>query len=143
MKRMILYFMFMGFLVGCKGYVPRGFMPPPQRSEQWVKYGAQKRDINIALLECGFPSPDYMKEYPATIDEIAWASYCMENDGFHYDSDRKDDAWRRMCEKEVNGVRVEAGLAACQADALPPRRDINRRLNSQFCKDHPNVFACK
>jgi hypothetical protein len=142
-------FIFVGltaaFLVGCKGYVPRGFLPPPSLSEEWVKPGASKRDIIIALLECGFAAPDMRRDYPMTREEVAWASFCMESEGFTFNTDRKNFSWRWVCSVYSNEEHkyIDLNIDACQPNAIPPKRDINRRLNSQFCKDHPEIVTCK
>jgi hypothetical protein len=143
MKYWIFILVVLGFVVGCKGYVPRGFLPPPSQSEEWIKEGASHKDVIIALLECGFSAPDRRSDYPMTWDEVAWASYCMENDGFTLNSGSRNMAWRWMCKDKIDGAYVDAGLAACQPGAAPPMRDVNRRLNSKFCRDRPERNSCQ
>jgi hypothetical protein len=142
-SKVIISGIIVGLLAACNGYVPRGFLPTPSLSESWVKPSVSKRDTIIALLECGFSAPDIRNDYPMTPDEIAWASYCMENDGFYYPENRV--SWRLRCKKYSDEIRgyVDSGLSACEGDAIAPARSVDRRINSKFCKDRPGLVVCQ
>lgn len=123
-------------LLGCASMM-KGFnmTPPVSRVEEWSKPGVSNKGIIIALLECGFPSINF-REYPMSNIDRAWASYCMENDGFSHNVNHVNEDWRSMC-------RDGEVLSACLPGAVPPGRDVNRRLNSPFCIDNPEVVICK
>ena len=120
-------------LVGCFGFKP--FQPPPDPDKRWRKNGATNTEIVAALLECGMPSPrgpNHKIRVTMTAGDIALYKLCMEHAGFTPDY---DDSWEGYCKnfKEVD---------SCKPGTLPPTRDINKRLNSQFCKEFPHADVC-
>ncbi|WP_082065234.1 hypothetical protein [Xanthomonas sp. MUS 060] len=118
---------------GCAGFVP--FQPNPPEDEEWSKPGASQLDIDKAMLECGYPTPFGVRDrildiFPSS-NEIALMDRCMRNSGFSY-SDNFN-----YCKGK--GFRE---LPACQPDAIIPRRELSKRINSQYCKKYTKADAC-
>jgi hypothetical protein len=120
-------------LAGCVGYEP--FQPPPGQDQRWKKDGATDTEIVNALLECGVSTPrgaNSKIRITTTPDEVALSRLCMEHAGFVSDF---GDSWAGYC-------RNFRGVDSCKTGTMAPRRDINKRLNSQFCKIFPNADVC-
>ncbi|USP03053.1 hypothetical protein [Bartonella taylorii] len=101
----------------------------------WEKPGADFTEIGKALLECGMPTP-YDKDPEnrklsnnanATIDA------CMLQAGFRY----KYDVGGGWC-----GNHKAENLPICRPGAVIPQRSVKKRLNSPFCKKHPEQYEC-
>ena len=139
--------LFVGFLccglAGCPG--------PARIPTAWVdsfaSNGASRDEIRIALLECGSSVPgSYMefvmpngKEFPHdSVDNSISTTKCMELSGFHGDRDL------RWCEGWIkNGNHVPNNLPSCRADAVIPKRSVENRLNSPYCKAYPKTRLCQ
>ncbi|MEL6094125.1 hypothetical protein [Bartonella schoenbuchensis] len=104
----------------------------------WEKPGADFTEIGKALLECGMPTPYDVdpENQKASINTKATIYACMLQDGFRY----KD--------KEVLNMGGwcytfrEENLPICQPGAVIPKRSVKKRLNSPFCKQHPEQYEC-
>jgi hypothetical protein len=127
-----LVFMFSTILTACFGYKP--FQPNPFEYERWSKAGEEETNVRKAMLECGYPSPngvrDRMVSMSATPDDVVMMYRCMTNSGYLYDG------------KNYDVCGTESGLASCQPGVPAPSRDVNKRLNSQFCKRFPHADVC-
>ncbi|MQR01782.1 hypothetical protein [Glaciimonas soli] len=121
----------MTLLSGCFGFKP--FQPAPYEFEAWKKQGVTPVDVQIALLECGYQDTlGYGSTHVrATDNEIVAKEKCMESDGFS----KKDAYWRELCQTNKT-------LAACQSDAPHRLRNIQTRLDSQFCSNFPFSRVC-
>jgi hypothetical protein len=121
------------FLGGCTSYGP--FQPPPTPSESWSRIGASEKDVAAALLECGVAEP--RGRIPGAVrkmslDDVALTLLCMEHSGFlARDANSYADFCRNF--KEVS---------SCSPVTLAPPRDVERRLNSDFCKKFPLADVC-
>ncbi|QIE21270.1 hypothetical protein [Xanthomonas oryzae] len=117
---------------GCSDLVL--FQPNPNEYEMWSAAGASQIDVEKAMLECGYPTPfsianKELNLFPSS-NEVALMGRCMEKSGFVY-ADKNDNACK--------GFR---GIPACQPDAIIPRRELSRRINSPFCKKYTKADAC-
>ncbi|WP_343358361.1 hypothetical protein AAJP84_02540 [Bartonella schoenbuchensis] len=112
--------------------------PPLGYLAAWEKPGADFTEVGKALLECGMPTPFDKDPESIKISNNALATIyaCMIQDGFRY----KD--------KEVLNMGGpcytfrEENLPICQPGAVIPRRSVKKRLNSPFCKQHPEQYEC-
>ena len=106
------------------------FQPPPPPVERWQKSGSSQLEIKKALLECGEPSPYKGFDELITNNSYALTQLCMQKNGFIFDRRTKTQC------------SVYPNLDACKPENAGdiPDRDINRRLNSPFCKrvNRPN-----
>jgi hypothetical protein len=124
----------MPLLAGCFGYEP--FQPNPDPDQRWRKTGATNTGIVAALLECGVPDPrgpDHRIRVDRTPDEVALSKLCMENAGFVSD---REDSWSGYC-------KYFKAIDSCRKGTQAPHRDINKRLNSQFCQVFPRADVCR
>ena len=112
---------------GCVWNVDR---PNPYEYERWSRLGDDQIAVRKAMLECGYPSPngvrDRMITTETTPDEIAMMGRCMTNSGYLYDGKVFD-----VCRAGYSDV------SACQSGASIPKRDVARRLNGKFCQVFP------
>ena len=103
--------------------------------KMWVKPGASDFEIKKALLECGVLNPYYpmYDDTRLTLNEVARYQLCMQKDGFVYNLQTNT-----FCRNYPN-------LDACKPENTDsiPARDINLRLNSQFCKRIQQFEECK
>ena len=112
------------------------FRAPPANFEMWQKAGASNLEIQKAVMECGYKTPGYGFE-EKVIDRNSYAlqQLCMQKNGFIYDR------------REKTFCRHYPSLDACKPENVGaiPDRDINKRLNSPFCKQrvHANYPECK
>jgi hypothetical protein len=79
-------------LTGCLGHKP--FQPNPYEYERWSRRGEDELGVRKAMLECGYPSPngvrDRMVDMSATPDDIVLMYRCMGESGFLYDGKKFD-----------------------------------------------------
>jgi hypothetical protein len=133
MKSNIFVIPFVAALSGCLGYKP--FQPPPAPSKSWTKGRTSEVDVAAALLECGVIEPRArvpgLKERMSH-DETALALLCMEHDGFRA---KYGNSYADFC-------RNFQGTPSCLPNTLPPKRDVNKRLGSAFCRAFPNADVC-
>jgi hypothetical protein len=112
------------------------FQPNPYEYERWSRPGDDQLDVRKAMLECGYPSPngvrDRMINAEATPEEIALMYMCMESNGYLYDGKAHD-----VCRSGYSSVR------ACRLEESPPKRDVTKRLNGRFCQVFPSADVCR
>ncbi|MEL6093028.1 hypothetical protein [Bartonella schoenbuchensis] len=101
----------------------------------WEKPGADFTEIGKALLECGMPTPYDMdpENQKRSINAKATIYACMLQDGFR-DKEARRGTWCENYKSE--------NLPICQPGAVIPRRSVKKRLNSPFCKQHPEQYEC-
>ncbi|MDX1253531.1 MAG: hypothetical protein IDH49_15025 [Gammaproteobacteria bacterium] len=108
--------------------------------ERYQKLGAKEKDVVKAMLECGMVDPfghlrlETGRSYQEEVENTAYGEACMFNDGFKLAPGYRGS----MCEGNPN-------RQACKPENahLIPKRDINRRLNSHYCKAYPKARACQ
>ncbi|EJF85930.1 hypothetical protein [Candidatus Bartonella washoeensis] len=109
--------------------------PPPGYLSMWEKPGADFTEVGKALLECGMPTPYDVDPENRKLSINAWATIhaCMVQSGFHYE-DEHEGGWCYTFKEE--------NLPICRPGAVIPRRSVKKRLNSPFCKKHPEQYEC-
>ncbi|WP_273760771.1 hypothetical protein [Bartonella sp. ML70XJBT.G] len=100
----------------------------------WEKPGADFTEIGKALLECGMPTPYDVdpENRKRSYNEKATTYACMVQAGF-----RDKAGGGTWCENH----KAE-NLPICRPGAVIPQRSVKRRLNSPFCKKHPEQYEC-
>ncbi len=121
-----------GMLGGCFG--PGAFKPSPPYYQSWIKEGADELDIKKKILECGDSSPAGGNQ---TMNESALVHLCMVRSGYmpykFYSKEIADpDDWCRNWPE----------LPACQSGANIPAPDLNRRLQSRYCRIRSSSENC-
>ncbi|WP_273724569.1 hypothetical protein [Bartonella sp. AU18XJBT] len=108
---------------------------PSSSLAMWEKPGADFTEVGKALLECGMPAPYDVFPENRNLSNNAWATIhaCMIQSGFRY-KDQRGGGW---C---VN--HKGENLPICRPGAVIPRRSVKKRLNSPFCKKHPEQYEC-
>ncbi|MCZ2159238.1 hypothetical protein NPX99_08310 [Bartonella sp. 220] len=106
---------------------------PPGEVYWWKKLGADKLEIKKALLECGMPTPYDEDSENREVSNNGWATIhaCMIQAGFHY---KGRGNWCYTFKEE--------NLSICRPGAVIPQRSVKKRLNSPFCKKHPEQYEC-
>ncbi|WP_375614820.1 hypothetical protein [Bartonella sp. AC535YNZD] len=110
--------------------------PAPGYVNMWEKTGADSTEVGKALLECGMPSlidPD-SENRERSNNAKATTYACMIQAGFHY-KDKWGGTWCQNYKSE--------NLPICQPGAVIPKRSVEKRLNSPFCKRYKNASECK
>ncbi|WP_375707129.1 hypothetical protein [Bartonella sp. AA126HLJHH] len=110
--------------------------PAPGYVNMWEKTGADSTEVGKALLECGMPSlidPD-SENRERSNNAKATTYACMIQAGFHY-KDKWGGTWCQNYKAE--------NLPICQPSAVIPKRSVEKRLNSPFCKRYKNASECK
>jgi hypothetical protein len=126
----LLFLVLVGILTsGCSEKI---FQPPPPSFKAWSKQGVELIEVKKKLLECGFDTPSGFLS-SRTYDDLAFASFCMEAAGY-----KALGGPARWCHNHP-----DKNLAACTPGAEIPTPDINRRLNSEYCKTSTNYQYCK
>ncbi|UNE54787.1 hypothetical protein [Bartonella machadoae] len=107
--------------------------PTPGEVHGWIKPGADFTEIGKALLECGMPSliDTDSENRKLSLNQMASIDACMIQAGFR---DRYGGPY--WCYNYKN-------LPICQRGAVIPKRSIEKRLNSPFCKRYKNASECK
>lgn len=135
MKTSFLMGVFAVLLSGC---LPKNaFSPPPHDYETWSKPGASELDIWKAMLDCGYASPfAAVEKFPGgdrSDKQIVESMLCLERSGYTHYVERRPtpvcSEWRMK-------------TLACEPDAAIPLPDLNKRLNSGYCKKYPQSRAC-
>ncbi|OLL52010.1 hypothetical protein AT238_02695 [Bartonella henselae] len=109
--------------------------PPPGYLTAWEKNGVTDfTEVGKALLECGMPSLIDADSENRKLSYNAWATIdaCMVQAGF-----RDKVGGGSWCENH----KVE-NLPICRPGAVIPKRSVKKRLNSPFCKKHPEQYEC-
>ncbi|WP_375659550.1 hypothetical protein [Bartonella sp. MR30HLJHH] len=109
---------------------------PSSSLAMWEKPGADFTEVGKALLECGMPAPYDVFPENRNLSNNAWATIhaCMIQSGFRY-KDQRGGGW-------CYTFRAE-NLPICRPGAVIPQRSVKKRLNSPFCKKHPEQYECK
>ncbi|WP_208439271.1 hypothetical protein [Bartonella tribocorum] len=107
--------------------------PSPGEVAVWKKPGANFTEVGKVLLECGMPSLiDQDSENKTLSDnEIATIDACMLQAGF-----RRKSGGPYWCYNYNN-------LPICRPGAVIPKRSVEKRLNSPFCKKYKNADECQ
>ncbi len=124
------------FLVGCN--IRQGFQPLPDNYEIYQKNGLGEIEVRKALLECGMEDPigylklDTGKNDKEKVESMVYAEMCMFNDGFT----RKN--FKSICSQSPH-------FEACKPENAQfiPKRSVERRLSSAYCKTYPRADACQ
>ncbi|WP_208438718.1 MULTISPECIES: hypothetical protein [Bartonella] len=109
--------------------------PPPGEVATWEKNGVTDfTEVGKALLECGMPSLIDADPENRKLSYNAWATIdaCMVQSGF-----RDKVGGGTWCENH----KAE-NLPICRPGAVIPRPSVKKRLNSPFCKKHPEQYEC-
>jgi hypothetical protein len=135
-----------------------GFKPVPDQWTDYRKSGLTERQIYTALMECGWPYPHDLRWVPLEVKEHLGINFpntteginnfanlarfterCMANAGISskyqiscLTQDQETKKWTKLRE-----------IPACQPNAVIPKRSVETRLNSRFCKEYPNARACQ
>ncbi len=130
-------------LTGCPG--------PGRQPTAWVdsfaSNGASRDEIRKAFLECGASVPGDIVEYrtpdgkrfPDTdSNKLVWVAKCMEISGFP--NKHPHDLCTGWIE---NGKHIPNNFPACQPDVVIPKRSVENRLNSPYCKTYPKTKICQ
>ncbi|UTO28648.1 hypothetical protein [Bartonella harrusi] len=134
MKRTLKLLLGLAFLTiaGCD--IENIDKPPPGYVNMWEKAGADSTEVGKALLECGMPSlidPD-SENRKNSINAKATTYACMVQAGFHY---KGSGDWCYTFREE--------NLPICRPGAVIPKRSVEKRLNSPFCKQYKNADECQ
>jgi hypothetical protein len=127
---LLAFFLFLSSLPACVKY--KRFQPPPDEYLVWSKQGESELSIKKIMLECGYPSPFGVRG--AELNDIALMHLCMEAEGFKFGHGREKDRW-------CYGMGKFAP-PACEFGVLPPKRDVSKRLDGEFCKKYPKAAVC-
>jgi len=145
MRILLSYFLALG-LSGCVWNIDK---PPPAWWSYFAGNGASENEIRLALLECGSSVPGDPIEFPAPgggfipnggLNEIVFVKHCMMNAGFPFDG-RRDTC--KGWTDTMTGKHIPADFPACKPDAVIPKRSVETRLNSPYCKTFPNNALCQ
>lgn len=127
------------FILTLSGCIWNIDKPPPPWWSGYSVNGASEAVIRAALLECGSNIPGETIEFYAPdgngfllprpgLNAITLVQRCMQNAGFPHD--------QIICTRWKE-------LPACQADAVIPKRSIENRINSLYCKTYPKAALCQ
>ncbi|OLL41165.1 hypothetical protein [Bartonella henselae] len=108
--------------------------PPPGYIYMWEKNSVTDfTEVGKALLECGMPTPyDVNPEnQKLSPNDMVSIDACMVQAGFRY---KGRSNWCYTF-KEDN-------LPNCRPGVVFPKRSVKKRLNSPFCKKHPEQYEC-
>lgn len=133
------------FVLSCflmTGCIKSSFQPIPPLYMLWVKSGASHLDVKMALMECGWPSPNPSGYGQDTADmspnDRALTNLCMEKSGFATKDPFNGYKLIPTCEQPY-----QVKYPACQPNAIIPTRSVERRLNSAYCKGYgKNTSEC-
>ncbi|WP_273719059.1 MULTISPECIES: hypothetical protein [Bartonella] len=108
--------------------------PPRGETAVWEKPGADSTEVGKALLECGLPHLNYLEDEVQKLsnNENATIDACMIQAGFRY---KGSGSW---C-SPFNG----RDLSICRPGAIIPKRSVEKRLNSPYCKKYKNADECQ
>ncbi len=135
-----LLVLFLG-VTGCRS----AFQPPPASFERWTRPGTSSHHIMASLMECGYPSPGpNIDEWNSAYGTI-WrapkllAAKCMESQGY---TEKFGEGSKSECRyysfaetrKYLTGEQIEALERACAPGAPVPLPNVEKRLNSAYCK---------
>jgi len=97
--------------------------------ETWHKWGEDQIEVRKALLECGAPSP-FSSGYRASKDTHTYMYACMLVSGFR---PKDESASLFLREYPIDLCNPPHSKRPSICDTLPSR-NIERRLNSKYCK---------
>jgi hypothetical protein len=111
----------------------------------WTYYsgsGVSEVEIRLALLECGSNVPGDEREFykpggngfqfPAMHSDYMLVVKCMQNAGF------SNSEFKNACNHPTAKNRP-----ACKPNAVIPKRSVENRINSPYCKTYPKVRLCQ
>ena len=102
-----------------KGTIPTGF------SGEWIKEGISRLEIDKAKLECGYTHLASKLVPNESENDYFFSFRCMEKSGFSYFDNEYD-----LCEFSPQ----QQWICNLPLSKIPDR-DINKRLNSLYCKN--------
>ncbi|WP_039760415.1 hypothetical protein [Bartonella queenslandensis] len=110
--------------------------PPPEYVSMWKKPGADSTEVGKALLECGMPSLIDLDSANdnRSLNQMATTDACMVQAGFQY-KDKWAGTWCQNFKEE--------NLSICRSGAVIPKRSVEKRLDSPFCKRYKNASECQ
>ncbi|WP_375640612.1 hypothetical protein [Bartonella sp. MM55XZML] len=111
--------------------------PPPGYIAMWEKNGVTDfTEVGKALLECGMPAPYdvFPENRKLSPNDMVSIDACMVQSGFRYKNRVEGGGWCYTF-KEDN-------LPNCRPGVVFPQRSVKKRLNSPFCKKHPEQYEC-
>ena len=151
MKRILSFFsgaLLLFNLMACTPF--GGFKPAPEWWTYFKRNGATEKEVRLALLECGSSTPGYYtefimpngKQFPETnSNESVMVRKCMVKSGFTYKRDF-DVCTDWIIDMHGNS-KPPRDIPACKPDAVIPKRSVETRLNSPYCKVYPRVSICQ
>jgi hypothetical protein len=153
MKKLLLIF-FALLLTSClsRGTTERLYSPSgPYERDVWKKEGATDVEIRKALFECGLsprgipgmsggfleadkndhPGPSEKGYLSPKENRYILSILCMEGSGFT----SMIDSYNYYCTWFSHNPFIRRMyLPACQPGVVPPKRSVERRLNSNYCR---------
>lgn len=124
--RLLVTLIFVLLISSCGG-------PPPYEEELWTQEGKTRLDVERTILECGLR----LRANASGLTENGLATYDLCMIGAGYTFKRKYGKTRTICDSQP-----DLNLPACRPGAPVPRRDPNRRINSDFCKSRKTSALC-
>lgn len=96
-------------------------------------------DVEKHMLECGYPTPfgeyaDGKVKVNVDVGDVILMHRCMHKLGYRYDDGASRDY--DICRKG------RASEPECQRNITIPAPSAQKRLNSPYCKEYPQVEAC-
>ena len=128
----LIFGMLVALFCGCTPF--GGFGPPPNIHQLYEKKGLSDINFGKVLLECGYENPyDGDSSHPSDeyLNQEPNRQKCMAIDGFIYKG------------TPVCKISYFTNTPACQPNAVVPTRNVERRLNSVFCKQYPRAQVCQ
>jgi hypothetical protein len=154
--RLFLFLLIGVLCVSCRPF--GGFRPPPDEWTSYQKSGLTERQIYTAMMECGWPYPGDLVYAPLEVKERLGFNFqntveghndfanlarltgqCMANVGLP----SKNEISCHTQDQETKKWTKTRSIPACQPNAVIPKRSVETRLNSRFCKEYPNARACQ
>ena len=121
----------------CRCDLTQGFQPPPDENEVWSKEGSTKDSVSIALLECGWATPQYFRDFNSEggndiADDAVASVKCMEAQGY-----KSQYGSEELC------ANLSSMPPACDKAFVPPKPERKLRLEGTFCKTFNKSTYCK
>jgi hypothetical protein len=133
-KKIIFLTIFPLLAVSCSGGNYFGYQAAPAEYKVWVKRGVSEVETKKIILECG-RSPDISTGYGSGTNYYVLFSLCMRASGFGYygldQEDEYDKLRKIICNPKLN-------LTACLPGTTPPKRNVEQRLYSEYCRYKSN-----
>ncbi len=107
-----------------------GFKPPPPYWERFSAPNTTIRQVQTALMECGYDNFPESRDISLPKGNFAATQLCMQNSGFKIKDGSVCKTWAKNDPE-------------CQPGAVIPSRSVERRLNSGLCKKYPKSDFCQ